>query len=213
MNWTAHPILYQLLHPWHWLAYGQNAAAFQSLTALAGLIGIAFYTYYTRQTTAAALETRRLSLTPCLVASIVPATLDRDEIEVINVAAPAVNCIVWGQNTNNSTAVGLRVRKPSSLPGVMVPVISSAIPFRIPLETLQPDITSLYLVDCQDTAAGVYQLQIFVSLIAETGFTSIENVFIIPDVYVTPLKRFLNRREQRRRLKEMEEAGSIKPHP
>jgi len=29
MDWmTLHPKLYQLLHPWHWLTYGQNAVAF-----------------------------------------------------------------------------------------------------------------------------------------------------------------------------------------
>jgi hypothetical protein len=27
MDWTSHPNLYQLCHPWHWLTYGQNAIA------------------------------------------------------------------------------------------------------------------------------------------------------------------------------------------
>ena len=34
MNWLNHPTLYQLTHWWHWLAYGQNAAAIQALAAI-----------------------------------------------------------------------------------------------------------------------------------------------------------------------------------
>lgn len=31
MNWSNHPMLYQLPHWWHWLAYGQNAAVVAAL--------------------------------------------------------------------------------------------------------------------------------------------------------------------------------------
>ena len=42
-------IIYQVLHPWHWLTYGQNAAAVAALAAVVGFIVLFFYTLYTRR--------------------------------------------------------------------------------------------------------------------------------------------------------------------
>jgi hypothetical protein len=42
-------IVYQVLHPWHWLTYGQNAAAVAALSAVVGFIVLFFYTLYTRR--------------------------------------------------------------------------------------------------------------------------------------------------------------------
>jgi hypothetical protein len=42
-------IVYQVLHPWHWLTYGQNAAAVAALAAVVGFIVLFFYTLYTRR--------------------------------------------------------------------------------------------------------------------------------------------------------------------
>ena len=102
MNWAAHPILYQLTHWWHWLTYGQNTAAL-------GLIGLGFYTYYTQRMMKAAEETRRLSLTPFLVAEV---RLDFQPpmILVTNVAAPAVRCEAWMQTVSTSFKPGFRLR-------------------------------------------------------------------------------------------------------
>ena len=52
-----HPILYQLFHPWHWLTYGQNATA-------AGLVGLLFYTWYTRRMMKLAELSRRSTVIP-----------------------------------------------------------------------------------------------------------------------------------------------------
>ena len=41
--------VYQVLHPWHWLTYGQNAAAVAALAAVVGFIVLFFYTLYTRR--------------------------------------------------------------------------------------------------------------------------------------------------------------------
>lgn len=59
---------YQLLHPWHWLTYGQNATAFAALVALAGLVGLYFYTRYTRRMMQVQEATARASIRPILVA-------------------------------------------------------------------------------------------------------------------------------------------------
>jgi hypothetical protein len=44
-----HITFYQVLHPWHWLTYGQNAAALAGLAAIAGTFILYRYTVYTRR--------------------------------------------------------------------------------------------------------------------------------------------------------------------
>src|SRR5476649_2630698 len=34
IDWEKHPDYYQLIHWWHWLTYGQNAAAVQAVCAI-----------------------------------------------------------------------------------------------------------------------------------------------------------------------------------
>ena len=60
-------IIYQITHPWHWLTYGQNAAALGALSAVLGLIGLFFYTTYTRRMMKLGEATRRATITPILV--------------------------------------------------------------------------------------------------------------------------------------------------
>lgn len=59
--------MYQILHPWHWLTYGQNATGVGDVVAILGLIGLAFYTLYTRQMMKMQTETALISITPMLV--------------------------------------------------------------------------------------------------------------------------------------------------
>ena len=51
MNWASHPYLYQVVHPWHWLTYGQHFSAFASLSSV--LIAVATLIVVVRQTKAA----------------------------------------------------------------------------------------------------------------------------------------------------------------
>jgi hypothetical protein len=52
-----HSFLYQILHPWHWLTYGQNAAG-------VGIVGLFLYTLYTREMMKLAEASRRATITP-----------------------------------------------------------------------------------------------------------------------------------------------------
>jgi hypothetical protein len=49
--------LYQILHPWHWLTYGQNATGL-------GIVGLFLYTIYTRRMMKLAELSRRATITP-----------------------------------------------------------------------------------------------------------------------------------------------------
>ena len=52
-----HNLVYQILHPWHWLTYGQNAAGL-------ALVGLFFYTLYTRRMMKLSESARRANLIP-----------------------------------------------------------------------------------------------------------------------------------------------------
>jgi hypothetical protein len=60
-------VLYQLSHPWHWLTYGQNATAVAAVAACLGLVGLFFYTLYTKSIMKMQESTARASITPELV--------------------------------------------------------------------------------------------------------------------------------------------------
>ena len=60
-------VTYQLLHPWHWLTYGQNATALGAVVACLGFIGLVFYTFYTRRMMKLGEDTRRATITPVLI--------------------------------------------------------------------------------------------------------------------------------------------------
>jgi hypothetical protein len=60
-------VMYQFLHPWHWLTYGQNAAAVEAVTACLGLIGLFIYTFYTRRMMRLSQDMQRASITPVLI--------------------------------------------------------------------------------------------------------------------------------------------------
>jgi hypothetical protein len=64
----TNPFWYQVLHPWHWLTYSQNAAAVQAVGALLGFILLWRYTVYIRRMMELAELTRRASLTPIFTA-------------------------------------------------------------------------------------------------------------------------------------------------
>lgn len=57
-----HGWVYQIFHPWHWLTYGQNAAGM-------GLIGLFFYTLYTRRMMKLGEKNQRANITPILILS------------------------------------------------------------------------------------------------------------------------------------------------
>jgi hypothetical protein len=60
-------LTYQFHHPWHWLTYGQNATALGVVVACFGLIGLVFYTFYTRRMMKLGEDTRRATITPVLI--------------------------------------------------------------------------------------------------------------------------------------------------
>ena len=79
--------LYQIMHPWHWLTYGQNAGALQGVCAVLAFILIWRYTVYTRRMMQLAESTRRASITPVFTAKdTVPHYVSEDSEAVCRVS-------------------------------------------------------------------------------------------------------------------------------
>lgn len=94
------PTLYQLLHPWHWLTYGQNTSA-------VALIVIVLYTLYTRRMMLLAQQTRRYELYPILVLQEVIVKNGSMDLVIVNVGAgPLINAFQWGQPVSDRFKLG-----------------------------------------------------------------------------------------------------------
>ena len=94
------PWLYQILHPWHWMAYGQNAS-------VVGLIVLVFYTVYTRRMMLIAQQTRLRELYPLLILQQAKVSEGYMEMEIINVGNGALlNASTWGQRVSEGFRLG-----------------------------------------------------------------------------------------------------------
>lgn len=104
------PLLYQLLHPWHWLTYGQNAS-------VVGLIVVVFYTIYTRRMMLLAQQTRRGELYPILALQEVIVKNDSMDLAIKNVGAgPLLNVFQWGQPVSERFELeGTFLERPSAI--------------------------------------------------------------------------------------------------
>jgi len=97
---NVNQMLYQLLHPWHWLTYGQNTAA-------VGLILLYFYTLYTRKMMLLAQQTRRAELYPLLILQKTQVSGDHLEFLIVNVGnGSLLNAVRWGQGVSNGFKLG-----------------------------------------------------------------------------------------------------------
>jgi hypothetical protein len=93
-------LLYQLIHPWHWLTYGQNTSA-------VGLIVLVFYTLYTRRMMLIAQQTRRGELYPVLILQHTEVAGGCLEFSIVNVGGgPLLNAFEWGLQVSGQFKLG-----------------------------------------------------------------------------------------------------------
>jgi hypothetical protein len=105
---------YQILHPWHWLTYGQNATGLAAAAALLGLVGLYFYTRYTRRMMELGELTNRATITPILVSSgavqLEAAATDQtpaSELGFLDPTVTAIRAIVRVRNVGEGAAIYL----------------------------------------------------------------------------------------------------------
>jgi hypothetical protein len=90
------PILYQVEHPWHWLTYGNNAVAVQTVIAGLALIGVVAYTALTRSMRNANLAQLRAHSRPILHMELTGhGTDDAVEVSVKNIGSGPATMIVY----------------------------------------------------------------------------------------------------------------------
>jgi len=203
MNWTQHPTLYQFTHWWHWLTYGQN-------TTVIALIGLIFYTHYTRRMMVAAEETRRLSLTPYLLAEDLRTNYP-PQFAITNVAGPAVRCEIWSQVVSSDFNLGLRLMRGQSVAiSQRVPsILSGDDPLLIPMLESRRRSNVLTVIECFDTGGGLHQLQLL-QRYDDNGVLSIENLFIVPDTFLPAWQRYGRRLWQLWERRQMNRAARTK---
>jgi len=107
-------LFYQILHPWHWLTYGQNATGLAALAALMGLVGLYFYTRYTRRMMELGEITNRATVTPILVSSgsvqLEPVVIQHtpaSELGFLDPTVTAVRAVVTVRNVGEGAAIYL----------------------------------------------------------------------------------------------------------
>ena len=185
-------ILYQVLHPWHWLTYGQNAAGVAAVIATLGLVGLYLYTRYTRNMMLLQQETQRATITPILVSTgaieFVPAEFShnpgtelglvaqdilayRPVVMVRNVGQGAAIYITsWAQSVTEKFTMGgsiLFVQSPETNAGdqpleALLQGESMEIKFGL-MNPSQVKSRLLFVIQCRDAASGQHQLQLLYS--------------------------------------------------
>lgn len=185
-------ILYQVFHPWHWLTYGQNAAGLAAVAAILALVGLYFYTRYTRRMMLLQQETQRATITPILVSTgpiefapveskedlaaqlglIAPAvTAYRPVLAVRNVGeGPAIYITSWAQTVTEKFTMGgsiLFLQSPDTNAGdLQLQALLQGESMEIKFGLMNPSQLKgrlLFVVQCRDAANGQHQLQLLYS--------------------------------------------------
>ena len=146
------PLLYQLLHPWHWLAYGQNAA-------VVGLIVVILYTLYTRRMMLIAQQSRRAELYPLLILQQVDGSEGHLQLLVVNVGGgPLLNASSWGQHVSARFRLGVTfLERPS---GVISQFVGTLIPqgtLTLHRELDSSEVKTLEVIEGTDSVGGRHQ--------------------------------------------------------
>lgn len=207
---TTSPWLYQILHPWHWLTYGQNAAALQGVCALFGIIGLLLYVIDTRRMRRASELTLRASMSPVFTARDLvpyyanPGTLEgiyRIEMTVRNVGeGPAPVFFAWFQPVSAhfsiTGAMVIPMPKTARLGEVSVRDLMKGETAHVEFDgydpTRPPDGSIctfvqgskwLFVMDSVDNAQGRHQLQMLMTIGVTQGQGELNMVHAIGDTF------------------------------
>ncbi len=177
-----HNFVYQLLHPWHWLTYGQNAAGL-------GIVGLFFYTLYTRRMMLIGQDTRRAELRPYLVLESEQRVSGYANVTIANVGASAVNLHSYSTFPPAHLVLGntyIRSSNNSSLDrrGSLLSGQTYLLKF---IE--QPGQSQLIIVDCFDLTGGHHQFRIVRDLDPQAQQVRIKTHMLNSLTYVSPWRR------------------------
>lgn len=185
-------ILYQALHPWHWLTYGQNAAGVAAVAATLALVGLYFYTRYTRRMMLLQQETQRATITPILVSTgpieFAPLESKEDPAAQLGLIAPevtayrpvltvrnvglgaAIYITSWAQTVTEKFTMGssiLFLQSPDTNAGnQQLQALLQGESMEIKFGLMNPSQVKgrlLFVVQCRDAANRRHQLQLLYS--------------------------------------------------
>jgi hypothetical protein len=176
------PILYQVLHPWHWLTYGSNATAVGVAISALGLVVVILYTLYTRHLMMLAWQTRRGELYPLIVLESEERRDGHIEVVLSNLGGGSlINSFQWHQPVSESFSLNPVFLEHTA--GVERLVVGSLVPNR--RRTLRTPIQSvggsrLLVLEGTDAMGGRHQF-CFVSRFIRLGVYEITVQMIHPE--------------------------------
>jgi hypothetical protein len=134
----------------------------QSLVAVLALIGLIFYTLYTRRMMITSEKIQRASTLPALV--IQTDTVDRGirEVNILNAGGgPALNVILWAQKVSDSFELnGNLMKHRPSVGEVFLGTLPSQKSMRTADTYYSRNDKLLYVVEATDLAGGTQQMQL-----------------------------------------------------
>ncbi len=191
-------MIYQILHPWHWLTYGNNASGVASVCAVLGLIGLALYVCYTKAIMDATLSSYQASFFPVLTATLSDTSQFFIHWRLRNLGrGPARNIRVWRIEEGNDAPSLFKRRQ--YLPderawhcGTLLPDHDEAEAFEIHYEYASGEDAFLVVIDAEDNAGNSHQLQI----LSYGKGSRLGRLY--HEVYAVPVERHPGRKARRR---------------
>jgi hypothetical protein len=196
--------VYQFFHPWHWLTYGQNAAGVQTVTAVVALIGLIFYTKYTRRMKTLQQETRRGELFPALAVSDYKEDGVTISIGIRNVGrGAALDATFWHQFVGDEFKLDdfMLVRKSifeTRFLGALMEGEGATIELKISAYLRKK---YLFVVDCHDVLGGQHQFRVLRHGEPGTKAFELQPWMVHNPTFLPWLTRFRLKREEKRRRK------------
>jgi hypothetical protein len=159
------PILYQLLHPWHWMAYGQNAS-------VVGLIVLIFYTIYTRRMMLIAQQTRLRELYPVLILQQTAVTGGNLEFLIVNVGNGALlNANRWGMQVSDKFKLGdTFLERPDGIGSDFAGTMVSQSTLTLHSKINGSELRILEVIDGTDSVGGRHQFCILRSYVGPDSY-------------------------------------------
>ncbi len=153
---------YQILHPWHWLTYGQNASGL-------GLVVLVFYTLYTRTMMLEAERARRGAMVPYLAINVNRRAKFMEDVGILNVGGPALHSQTFRIKNFDGFHVephGLRVPKDAVTQSLGL-ILKENSPTKLHVAPFSKGHPAFHVVECTDIFQQKHQLVIVCSYIDE----------------------------------------------
>jgi hypothetical protein len=198
------PHLYQILHPWHWLTYSQNAAGVQTVIAGLGFAGLIAYTAYTRRMKNLQQDTRRAELFPSLALASYKEEGTTVIVSIRNVGrGAALDVLLWHQMVSDPFVLDeFILKREAPVETLFLGALSEG-----ERQTVEITISTflrnnyLFVVDCHDVLGGPHQFRVMRHGKASPQRYELQTNMVQSPIFLPWRTRRRLREEEKRRAK------------